>query len=50
MYNGKEYADSSFIIDFLNKERGVDLNSHLTEEQKAISRAFQKMNEENLYW
>ena len=28
----------------------VDLNSHLTAEQKAIGRAFQTLVEDNLYW
>ena len=42
--------DSEFIIEFLNKEFNVDLNKHLTPEQKGIGRAVQKMVEENLYW
>ncbi|XP_023931415.1 failed axon connections homolog [Lingula anatina] len=49
-YNGVVVADSQFCIEYLNKERGIDLNAHLTAEQKAIARAFQKMTEENLYW
>ncbi|XP_013418981.1 failed axon connections homolog isoform X4 [Lingula anatina] len=49
-YNGVAVADSQFCIEYLNKERGIDLNAHLTAEQKAIARAFQKMTEENLYW
>ncbi len=49
-YNGIDVADSQFCIDFLNDKRGIDLNKHLTIEQKSIARAFQKMTEENLYW
>ena len=50
VYNGVEMADSSFIIEFLNKEFNVDLNSRLSDCDKAISLAFQRLSEENLYW
>ncbi|CAH1784744.1 unnamed protein product [Owenia fusiformis] len=50
MYNGESVADSQFCIDYLNKKLDIDLNSHLTESEKGIARAFQKMTEENLYW
>ena len=50
IYEGKEIADSQLIIEYLNKEKGVDLNAHLTEEQKAIAWAYQIMVEEHLYW
>ncbi|XP_069120238.1 failed axon connections homolog isoform X2 [Argopecten irradians] len=49
-YKGKPVADSEFCIEFLNKERNIDLNSHLSEEQKGVGRALQKMVEENTYW
>ena len=49
-YNGKEIADSTFIIELLNKEFDVDLNSSLSEIDKAVSIAFQRLCEENLYW
>ena len=42
-YNLHLYKKSSEIAD-------VDLNSHLTAEQKAIGRAFQTLVEDNLYW
>ncbi|XP_041361937.1 failed axon connections homolog [Gigantopelta aegis] len=48
--NGKVVADSQLCIDFLNKEMGIDLSAHLTPEERAIARAFQKMVEENSYW
>ena len=35
---------------FCFKILDVDLNSHLTAEQKAIGRAFQTLVEDNLYW
>ena len=50
IYNGEEVADSQFCIDHLNKLHGLDYNSHLSEEQRAAARAFQKLTEENLYW
>ncbi|KAK3095853.1 hypothetical protein FSP39_020029 [Pinctada imbricata] len=37
-------------MEYLKEERGINLNSHLTESQTAVARAFQKMTEENLYW
>ncbi|XP_002731577.1 failed axon connections homolog [Saccoglossus kowalevskii] len=49
-YNGEILSDSSFIIEFLNKEFKVDLNTHLSPSDRAVARAFQKMTEENLYW
>ena len=49
-YNGHSVADSAFCIEFLNKERGVDLNSWLSPEQRAVALAFQRLAEENLYW
>ena len=49
-YNDHEVNDSEFIIEFLNKEFNVDLNTHLTAEQKGVGRAIQKMVEENTYW
>ncbi|ESO95855.1 hypothetical protein LOTGIDRAFT_175070 [Lottia gigantea] len=49
-YNGQEVADTSFIIQFLNEKHHIDLNSHLSDSDRAIARAFRKMAEENLYW
>ncbi|XP_070540917.1 failed axon connections homolog [Ptychodera flava] len=49
-YNSQAVADTTFIIEYLNKERDVDLSKELTDEQKAVGKAFQRMVEENLYW
>ena len=50
VYDGEEVADSHFCIKHLNRVRGVDLNSWLTEDQRAVARAFQMMTEDHLYW
>lgn len=49
-YNNQDVADSSMCIDFLKNVTNVDLNAHLSETDKAIARAFQKMVEEELTW
>ncbi|XP_066305367.1 failed axon connections homolog [Branchiostoma lanceolatum] len=43
-------GDSGLIIEFLNREKDVDLNQSLSDADKAVSRAFTKMGEENTYW
>ena len=48
--NSEEYADSSLIIELLSRKFQKKLSSHLTEEEKAVARAFQIMTEEHLYW
>jgi glutathione S-transferase len=48
--NGKLFADSSFIIDYLKRTYGDRLDAALTAEQAASARAFQKLLEEDLYW
>lgn len=50
MYNGKEYCDSQFIIEFLNKEFEIDLSKHLKAHDKAVAHSMRKMTEESLYW
>ena len=50
IYKGKEMTDSAFIIEFLNKEFKIDLNSGLSDTEKSVSLAFQRLCEENLYW
>ncbi|CAK8688763.1 unnamed protein product [Clavelina lepadiformis] len=49
-FKGKEMGDSTFIMQFLNKEFNKDLNSSLSSVEKAASVAFQRLCEENLYW
>ncbi len=43
-------ADSSCIIDYLTKQYQVDLDAHLSPEQRAIAHSCQVMIEERLYW
>jgi len=43
-------SDSQFIIEFLSKKYDLNLDSHLSEEQKAISYLLTKSLDENLYW
>ncbi|MGK2741993.1 glutathione S-transferase family protein [Tepidicaulis sp. LMO-SS28] len=43
-------ADSTLIMDWLKERRGIDLDWHLTPEQRAQSHALQRMIEERLYW
>ncbi|CAI4232979.1 unnamed protein product [Auanema sp. JU1783] len=48
-YNGKEYHDSSFIIrDLTNILEKKSLEEHLSDEQRATGRAFEKMAETSL--
>ncbi|KAL5013149.1 hypothetical protein ScPMuIL_007419 [Solemya velum] len=49
-YNGEVVTDSEFCIKFLSDRLGVDLNKHLTSEQKATARLLQRMIDEHLYW
>lgn len=49
-YNGVDVADSQLCIDFLNKELSVDLNELLSVKDRAVSLAFRKLIEEDLYW
>lgn len=49
-YNGTSMGDSQFIIQFLEKEFNLDLNSHLTKQERAVAWAIQKWLEEFTYW
>jgi len=48
--NNEEFTDSSLIIELLSRKFQKNVSSHLTEEEKAVARAFQIMTEEHLYW
>jgi len=43
-------ADSSAIIDYLSLKHSLDMDSWLTDEQRALSHLLGKSLEENLYW
>lgn len=49
-YNQDQVSGSEFIIDFLEEKLGVNLNSNLSPEERAMSRAITKMVEEHFYW
>lgn len=49
-YNQEQVSGSEFIIDFLEEKLGVNLNSNLSPEERAMSRAITKMVEEHFYW
>ena len=49
-FNGQEVADSNFCIRFLMREFDVDIDSHLTNTEKAIAHSVRTMLEENTYW
>ena len=49
-YNGVDYADSQFIIEFLSKEFGKHLNARLDVKQAAIARCALKTCEESIRW
>ncbi|KAL7827772.1 hypothetical protein AOLI_G00309240 [Acnodon oligacanthus] len=49
-YNQEQVCGSEFIIDFLEEKLGVNLNSNLSPEERAVSRTITKMVEEHFYW
>ncbi|XP_045182296.2 failed axon connections homolog [Mercenaria mercenaria] len=49
-YNGITMGDSQMIIELLNKEFKVDMDSHLSVYDKAVAWAIQKWIEEYVYW
>ena len=48
--DGEKVADSTFIRWYLEKKYTIDFDRDLTPEQRAVSWAFEKMLEDNLYW
>lgn len=45
---GELIEDSDFIIHHLKQQHGVDLDKHLSDEQKAVARAFQLLCEKSI--
>jgi glutathione S-transferase len=41
-------GDSSFIIEYLKEKCGIDLDSHLSDEQRALTTAYQRLLEDSL--
>jgi glutathione S-transferase len=50
IHKGKEIADSTFILEYLSAEFNVDLDSHLSIQEKAVAHSFQRLFEESLIW
>jgi glutathione S-transferase len=48
--NGKKIVDSRLIIHYLQLTYGDLLDDHLSSEEKAIAKGFQRLLEEHLYW
>jgi glutathione S-transferase len=48
--DGIKIPDSTFIRWHLEQRHGIDFDKGLTNEQKAIAWAFEKLCEDNLYW
>ena len=48
--DGKIVADSGLIIDYLKSRYGDPLDGALSNEDKAVALAFQRLMEEHLYW
>jgi glutathione S-transferase len=43
-------GDSVFILDHLKRAHGVELDGHLTERQRSVGWALERMVEDHLYW
>lgn len=48
--NGTRVADSRLIVDYLTDNYGDTLDRHLSIEQQASAKAWQRLLEEHLYW
>jgi glutathione S-transferase len=48
--DGQKIGDSTFIRWHIEKKYNIDLDHALSDEQRAIAWAFEKMAEDNLYW
>ncbi len=43
-------GDSVFILDHLRRAHGVELDGHLTQAQRSVGWAMERMLEDHLYW
>lgn len=48
--NGRQIADTNFIISELSRIFGIDLDEHLNEQEKSLLCAFHSLIEESLAW
>lgn len=48
--NGEDISDSQLCIEMLSRKFCKDLGAHLSDEERAVARAFQIMMEEHFYW
>lgn len=49
-HNGLKIGDSGFILEYLGRVFGLDLNSGLSSQEMAVSHSMKRLIEENLYW
>jgi len=49
-YNGQEVADSSFCVEFLDRELKIGLDAKLSDVEKAQALTIKLLCEEHLYW
>lgn len=49
-FNGEEIGDSQLVMEHLGRQYKKDFSSKLTEEQKAVARAFYILMDEHLCW
>ena len=48
--NGVDIADSQFAIEEIKKVFDIDMNSHLSPEQKAVGHFIRRTTDEAFYW
>ncbi len=49
-HEGRRIGDSGFIIEYLERRFGCDLDEGLTAAERAVAHALRRLMEENLYW
>jgi glutathione S-transferase len=49
-HDGRKIGDSTLIIRYLKEQLRVDPDAHLSDEQKGMAVAIQRLIDENLYW